>query len=115
MIAERVFDRLIISNTGDLHHRVEEMGDRIKALEEAIGQFQASISTETHPLLRPELLNIKFPPGLSIPTEKLDESTLELANTLGALTINENGSTRYFGSTAGTEVRVIRLVLTVFR
>jgi hypothetical protein len=80
------------------------MGDRIKALEEVIEKFQASVSTETHPLLRAELLNIKFPPGLSIPADKRDKATFELANALGTLTLDENGSTKYFGSSAGTEV-----------
>ncbi|KAF9024836.1 hypothetical protein BDZ89DRAFT_1017295 [Hymenopellis radicata] len=95
--------KLVVSDTSDLHHKVEEMGERIKALEQAIEQFQSTISTDTHSLLRPELLNIKFPPGLSLPTEKQEQPTLELADALGTLTINENGSTKYFGSTAGTE------------
>lgn len=108
---ERVFDRPVISNTRDLHHKVEEMGGRIKALEEAIEKFQASVSTKTHSLLRPELLRIKFPTELSLLAEKPNKPTLELANTLGTLTINENGSTKYFGSTAGAEVCVVRHLL----
>lgn len=80
------------------------MGDRIKQLEAAIEQFQAAVSPEAHPLLRPDLLLIKFPPGLAIPTQRPASPTLELADAFGTLAINDQGNTKYFGSTAGAEV-----------
>ncbi|KAK0461217.1 fungal-specific transcription factor domain-containing protein [Desarmillaria tabescens] len=96
--------KLVISETGTLHQKVEEMGQRIQELEEALRDFQASTSTEPHPLLRQELLVIKYPPGMALPsTQTPDNTTMELSDALGTLTIGDHGDAKYFGHSAGTE------------
>lgn len=96
--------KLVISDTGTLHQKVEEMGQRIQELEEALREFQASTSKEPHPLLRQELLVIKYPSGMSLPsTQSPDNTSMELSDALGTLTIGDHGDVKYFGHSAGTE------------
>ncbi|KZT73770.1 hypothetical protein DAEQUDRAFT_761749 [Daedalea quercina L-15889] len=56
--------RFILANTEQLHDKIKSMSDRIRQLEEALGQLQSQHSTEPHPLLRQELLAIKRSPEL---------------------------------------------------
>ncbi|KAK0225961.1 fungal-specific transcription factor domain-containing protein [Armillaria fumosa] len=96
--------KLVISDTGTLHQKVEEMGQRIQELEEALRDFQASTSKEPHPLLRQELLVIKYPSGMSLPSmQSPDNTSMELSDALGTLTIGDHGDVKYFGHSAGTE------------
>lgn len=82
------------------------MGQRIRQLEDALAIFQAGVSNETHPLLRDELLSIKFGPETrrtedtrprELPTDSIDA--------LGTLTIGDRGEAKYFGISGGSEVR----------
>ena len=86
---------MIVSDTTALHKKIEEMGQRIRQLEDALAIFQASVSTERHPLLRDELLKIKFPPETSSDNPdgivKTENAHLELADALGTLTLGESG------------------------
>lgn len=85
------------------------MGERIAQLEEALTAFQSTVSNETHPLLTPDLLSIKFSPDNS--TRSTDASTDAIDETidaLGTLTIGENGQAKYFGRSGGNEVRIIK-------
>lgn len=81
------------------------MGERIKQLEDAVSILQAGISSERHPLLRPELLGIKF--GVTATRSNVQSAPVahtDLTDSLGTLTIGEHGSAKYFGRSAGTEV-----------
>jgi hypothetical protein len=49
----------ILANTEQLHAKIMQMSDRIRYLEEALEALQSSCSSQTHPLLRPDLLLIK--------------------------------------------------------
>ncbi|KAJ7600808.1 fungal-specific transcription factor domain-containing protein [Mycena floridula] len=51
--------RFILSGTQILHEKLGEMSSRIRSLEEALEGFQSN-----HPLLQPELLNVKSTVGL---------------------------------------------------
>lgn len=74
---------------------------RIQQLEDALAILQASVSTETHPLLQDELLQIKF--GKKH-TQPVLSSADALTDSLGTLTVGTHGDTRYFGPSAGSEV-----------
>lgn len=80
------------------------MGDRIRQLETAVADAQAEESDAPHPLLRDDLLKIKFmselpdSSGDSIPSQQADAS--------GALAAGDSGSLRYFGPTAGPAVSI---------
>lgn len=73
---------------------------RIQQLEDALAIIQSSVSSERHPLLRDELLQIKFgkkPKTITV------EPAAELAESLGTLTISPEGDAKYFGPSAGPE------------
>ena len=44
--------RYVLSNTTELHARIDRMTRRIRELEYGLGQLQSTVSTETHELLR---------------------------------------------------------------
>ncbi|KIY73655.1 hypothetical protein CYLTODRAFT_341809 [Cylindrobasidium torrendii FP15055 ss-10] len=97
----------VLADTSQLHNKISEMGQRIRQLEDALAIFQAGVSNETHPLLREELLAIKFGPDSSgiTPKEKLPlEHSLNAIDALGTLTIGDRpGDGKYFGRSAGSE------------
>lgn len=83
------------------------MSQRIRELEEALAIFQSGLSTAPHPLLREELLSIKFGPELQQPEEpQPSEDTIsDTLDAFGTLAIGDNGESRYFGRSGGSEVR----------
>lgn len=84
------------------------MGQRIRQLEDALTIFQSGVSTETHPLLRDELLPIKFGPEVrqtDEPESAMKDTLTESMDALGTLTIGDNGESKYYGRSAGSEVR----------
>ncbi|KAJ8073417.1 hypothetical protein PM082_011693 [Marasmius tenuissimus] len=94
--------RLIGSDVTKLHRKIEEMGQRIRQLEDALAIIQASVSpSEQHPLLRDEYLEIKFPLEAS-EDNKADQAS-ELSDEVGTLTLDEDGHIRYLGRSGGTE------------
>ncbi|KAK7061636.1 Zn(2)-C6 fungal-type domain-containing protein [Favolaschia claudopus] len=102
--------RFVLASTDHLHTKIGEMGQRIRQLEDALAIFQASTgSNETHPLLRDELLSIKFGPEKASPTDKpakSKEPSIDSIDALGTLTIGDDGDGKfgkYFGRSAGSE------------
>ncbi|PPQ67833.1 hypothetical protein CVT26_007080, partial [Gymnopilus dilepis] len=83
------------------------MGQRIRELEDALAIFQAGVSNETHPLLREELLSIKFGPekGHALQKEppRRKESVEPPIDAFGTMTMGEGGEGKYFGPSAGSE------------
>ncbi len=84
------------------------MGQRIRQLEDALAIFQAGVSNETHPLLRDDLLAIKFGPErryVSEPVNNSPQSVTESIDAIGTMTIGDHGDEgKYFGPSAGSEV-----------
>ncbi|KAJ7744540.1 fungal-specific transcription factor domain-containing protein [Mycena maculata] len=99
--------RFVLASTDHLHTKIGEMGQRIRQLEDALAIFQASTgSSETHPLLRDELLSIKFGPEKGSVPEKqprVRETSMDSIDALGTLTIGDDGEGKYFGRSAGSE------------
>ncbi len=103
--------RFILADTEQLHRKISEMSERIRQLEDALAIFQAGISHERHPLLRDELLTIKFGPEVrrTVDEEHNRDLLSSTIDALGTLTIGEHGESKYFGRSAGSEVcRVLR-------
>jgi hypothetical protein len=96
-----------LADTEQLHRKIAEMGQRIRQLEDALAIFQAGVTNETHPLLREELLGIKFGPEVQKPrdVEPSQDAVAECMDALGTLTIGDDGESKYFGRSAGSEVR----------
>ncbi|KAE9405692.1 hypothetical protein BT96DRAFT_774396, partial [Gymnopus androsaceus JB14] len=48
--------RFILANTEQLHSKIHEMSEHIRRLEEALQS--SSSSSDAHPLLQPDMLNV---------------------------------------------------------
>ena len=103
--------RFILADTDQLHRKIGEMSERIRQLEDALAIFQAGVSTERHPLLRDDLLSIKFGPEArrTIDDEHTRNAMSQSIDALGTLTIGDHGETKYVGRTGGSEVCVMTL------
>jgi hypothetical protein len=99
--------RFVLADTEQLHRKISEMSERIRQLEDALAIFQAGISSERHPLLRDELLSVKFGPEVrrTVDDEYTRNALSQSIDALGTLTIGENGETKYIGRSGGSEVR----------
>ncbi|KAJ3528129.1 hypothetical protein NM688_g8035 [Phlebia brevispora] len=97
--------RFILADTEQLHRKILEMSERIRQLEDALAIFQAGISSERHPLLRDELLSIKFGPEVrrTIDDEHSRNAMSQSIDALGTLTIGDHGETKYIGRSGGSE------------
>ncbi|KZT00577.1 uncharacterized protein LAESUDRAFT_732177 [Laetiporus sulphureus 93-53] len=97
--------RFILADTEQLHRKISEMSERIRQLEDAVAIFQAGVSNERHPLLRDELLTIKFGPEVrrTVDEEHTREKLSQSIDALGTLTIGDHGETKYFGRSGGSE------------
>ncbi|KAL0949720.1 hypothetical protein HGRIS_009759 [Hohenbuehelia grisea] len=95
--------RFVLADTAQLHAKITEMGQRIRQLEDALAIFQAGVSNEHHPLLREELLRIKFYPDKEQETSSAQDSYTDSIDALGTLTIGDRGEAKYFGRSAGSE------------
>lgn len=83
------------------------MSERIRQLEDALAIFQAGVSSERHPLLRDELLSIKFGPEVrrTVDEEHSRNALSQTIDALGTLTVGDHGETKFIGRSGGTEVR----------
>ncbi|KIK68235.1 hypothetical protein GYMLUDRAFT_709234 [Collybiopsis luxurians FD-317 M1] len=113
--------RFILASTTQLHAKISLMSSRIRALEDALAIFQATVSSDRHPLLEDELLKIKFGSEAihteddsqggssvasgTISTDRaVDTPTLDA---FGTLTLGEEGEMKYFGRSAGSETLIL--------
>ena len=100
----------MLADTEQLHRTVSEMSQRIRQLEDALAIFQSGVSTATHPLLRDELLSIKFGPEARHPGESqslkepTEDPVTDTIDAFGTLTIGDGGESSYFGRSGGSEV-----------
>ena len=103
--------RFILADTEQLHRKISEMSERIRQLEDALAIFQAGVSSERHPLLRDELLSIKFGPEVrrTVDEEHTRNTLSQTIDALGTLTVGDHGETKFIGRSGGTEVRHSRI------
>ncbi|KAH8830763.1 fungal-specific transcription factor domain-containing protein [Flagelloscypha sp. PMI_526] len=96
--------RFVLADTGQLHSKIAEMGQRIRQLEDALTIFQSGVSNDVHPLLTTEQLAIKFgPENVQDQEPRVEPSLTATMDALGTLTVGENGGARFFGRSAGAE------------
>ncbi len=83
------------------------MSDRIRQLEDALSLLQSSISKEPHPLLSENAIVVDTDiPGDKLP-ESEDEATGEVSRALGTLSVSDQGLSRFFGSTGGSDLLLV--------
>lgn len=110
---DSISSRFVLADTTQLHAKIAEMGQRIRQLEDALTIFQSGVSSEVHPLLREELLSIKFGPEKGhVPDKELHQPIPDSIDAFGTmtLTVGDLGAGKYFGPSAGSEVRLCQKV-----
>ncbi|PVG04495.1 hypothetical protein CPB86DRAFT_771214 [Serendipita vermifera] len=90
-------NRLVLSNTEDLHSRIEVLSSRIRELETALASSHSKHSDESHPLLTPDQLLTG-----TIRKEEEDPNDAPVAS-FGSLMIGGDGTAKFFGATSGAE------------
>ncbi|KAH0586545.1 hypothetical protein H2248_007770 [Termitomyces sp. 'cryptogamus'] len=94
--------RFILANTEQLHEKIALLSDRVRQLEDALQTLQATHSPRPHPLLAPELLQIKTSQDLYIapqvqthsPSQQQDPTPDHLADSTNALSLSALVSTQ---------------------
>ncbi|KAJ7918722.1 hypothetical protein B0H13DRAFT_2231112 [Mycena leptocephala] len=99
--------RFVLANTEVLHEKISELATRVRQLEDGLAQSHALHSLQPHPLLAPELLNIKRPlerERLDAPLkqEKPDTNSNEGVDAMGSLAISDGGRSTFFGQAANS-------------
>ncbi|KAF7439934.1 hypothetical protein PC9H_000271 [Pleurotus ostreatus] len=102
--------RFVLADTEKLHQKIGQMSDRIRQLEDALFVLQSSLTSETHPLLTRDLLQIKSSIDLhsavdsqdgTVEQEDIDES--QYIDSFGTLAIRDDGAATFYGRSAGSE------------
>ena len=119
--------RFVLAATEHLEHRRATMEARMHALEDALAILHSTQSEDTHPLLLESLEEEPFEPSpedLAADQEASGTPAEEALPTrsVGALHMDELGSSRFYGPSGGSEVRshncashFIRAALTTLR
>lgn len=99
----------MLAATEHLHHQISRLSSRIRQLEDALETLQAQYSSEPHPLLHEDLMEMDeegYSPMVDV--EGTVGHVPDVIDTLGTLSISDNGISRFFGPTGGSEVRIHR-------
>ncbi|PVG02746.1 hypothetical protein CPB86DRAFT_861986 [Serendipita vermifera] len=96
--------KFILSNTQELHDKIEALQTRIKELEAALAQLQSKVTSEPHPLLTQSLKTATegLEPEDDTATDNGSDNE-DLVDTFGSLKIDPEGKTVWYGPHAGSE------------
>ncbi|KAF8798672.1 hypothetical protein BYT27DRAFT_7203268 [Phlegmacium glaucopus] len=101
--------RFVLAATEHLHRRISKLSGRIRQLEDALAALHAKHSTEVHPLLHEDLMQTDERDESDIPADDSmgqagqTGQTGDAIDAFGTLSISENGISRFFGPTGGSE------------
>jgi hypothetical protein len=77
--------RFVLANTQELHEKISVLANRVRELEDGLAQSHAVNSTELHPLLSEELLQLKRPLERERPDDTPHEDQAEVEETTSSL------------------------------
>ncbi|EPQ56422.1 hypothetical protein GLOTRDRAFT_128366 [Gloeophyllum trabeum ATCC 11539] len=87
-------NRFVLANTEALHEKIDLLSNRVRQLEDALGEVYSQQSSHPHPLLSEELLNIKRPLEReeqdAAPTRERPEDAAEVIDAFGSLTFSRH-------------------------
>ncbi|KAJ6618757.1 fungal-specific transcription factor domain-containing protein [Mycena sp. CBHHK59/15] len=111
--------RFVLADTEKLHTKIATMSDRIRHLEDALAVLQSTVTSEPHPLLARDLLQIKSSIELHAAVEGddggggggaqhddedvRDGELEEYIDAFGTLAIRDDGAATFYGRSAGSE------------
>ncbi|KAI5117299.1 hypothetical protein M0805_008563 [Coniferiporia weirii] len=102
-------NRMILTNTEELHDKIETLLERIRLLEDALRSLQSSVSAQPHPLLLNTPIEIQspvvpvireLPERHAVRPEPIAEEEEVFLDAFGTLSIGPDGETNYHGQTA---------------
>ncbi|RDB23841.1 putative transcriptional regulatory protein C1F7.11c [Hypsizygus marmoreus] len=100
--------RFVLAATDHLRNKMAKMEARMHALEDALAIIQASSSDRPHPLLSClEDEEEEEEPAILKPVNEETEPSV-LSDTLGALHIDRQGASRFFGPSGGSESLLLK-------
>lgn len=116
----------MLANTEVLHEKIAVLCSRVRDLEDALTEAHRARSHDMHPLLVPELLQIKRPLERDTPDapKELEAEAAEAIDAVGSLyaaillivfsvshrarrSISESGGTKFYGTAANAWVSVL--------
>jgi len=77
--------RFVLANTQELHEKISLLANRIRELEDGLAQSHSINSSDTHPLLIEELLQIKRPLERERPDDVPQGDEAEIEETTSSL------------------------------
>ena len=79
--------RFVLANTEVLHDKISVLANRVRQLEDALHEAHVERSSEPHPLLTPELLQLKRPleRETSDPVKEPEVDAAEVIDAVGSL------------------------------
>ena len=90
------------------------MSARIRQLEDALAVSHSLTSSDSHPLLQPDLLQVKSIIDLHSAIEQanenegiVDHDDNRVLDTFGTLALRDDGASTFYGRSAGHEVRTL--------
>ncbi|KAF4610477.1 hypothetical protein D9613_006768 [Agrocybe pediades] len=98
-------NRFVLANTEALHEKITILANRVRHLEDGLAAAHALTSHQPHPLLSDELLQIKRPlerERLDVPPSEEKQESEENIDSLGSLSISNDGRSTFFGRTASS-------------
>jgi hypothetical protein len=104
----------VLADTDRLHNKITGMSARIRQLEDALAVSHSVSSSDTHPLLQRDLLQIKSIIDLHSAIEQENENEglgehdeSRILDTFGTLALRDDGASTFYGRSAGHEVRIL--------
>ncbi|KAJ3753480.1 hypothetical protein EV360DRAFT_97010 [Lentinula raphanica] len=105
-ICPDVLSRFVFANTEDLHDKISQLATRVRQLEDALAHSHRNSSSQPHPLLSDELLQIKMPLEQKrtdgAHTKEKQPDTNDTFDGMGSLSISEHGRSTFFGQAANS-------------
>ncbi|KDR67949.1 hypothetical protein GALMADRAFT_161257 [Galerina marginata CBS 339.88] len=98
-------NRFVLANTEALHEKITILANRVRHLEDGLAQAHSLTSHTPHPLLSEDLLQIKRPlerERLDVPQVEEKPETEDNIDSLGSLSISNDGRSTFFGRTASS-------------
>ncbi|KAF8495572.1 fungal-specific transcription factor domain-containing protein [Russula emetica] len=102
--------RFVLADTDRLHNKITGMSARIRQLEDALEVSHSMTSSDTHPLLQRDFLQVKSIIDLHSAIEQANENegTAEhddsrVLDTFGTLALRDDGASTFYGRSAGHE------------
>ncbi|KAF8801279.1 hypothetical protein BYT27DRAFT_7235766 [Phlegmacium glaucopus] len=98
-------NRFVLANTEALHEKINLLANRVRHLEDGLAEAHSLTSHHPHPLLREDLLQIKRPlerERLDVPPVEEKPDIGDSIDSLGSLSISQDGRSTFFGQTANS-------------